>query len=204
MRKPAAIAVTVLAATLSGCTRDPNVSNHMVSQADQARPGRWLIDRQTDRITGKPISYVSLRATKTATDAESNTLFFARNVLMELMCFRDVPTARFAFNYTVGSEKNSTLGWRFDDKPGKEGEARILRDYKTVIIDQPAEMKPFLEQMVTSRTLYIRVFSLNDHRNSAEFELEGAREAVAAAFADCPFPEPEPPPPPRTKRKRTT
>ncbi len=197
------MAVFALATGLTGCSRDPFV-NDIYTRPTDNRFGNWRIDRQIDRITGKPISSAEMRAIKTSTSEEDNNIYIARNALLELQCFRDVPTARFVFNYYIGTERNSTLGWRFDDKPGQEGEARILRDYKTLIIDQPGEMKTFLEQMVTSRILYVRIRSLNGPRTSAEFALEGSAEAVRSAFADCPFPEPEPPPPPRTKRKRTT
>ncbi len=188
---------------LGGCARDPNVNAVGVYGDTSVGIGRWVIDRQIDRITGKTIAFVSIRAVKTTTDQADNNLYFARNFLMELSCFRDLPTARLKFNYYVGSERNSTLAWRFDDKPGKESEARILRDYQTVIIDEPAEMRPFIEGLATSKTLYVRVVSLNNARNSAEFDVEGGAAAVKAAFADCPFPEPPPEPPTRaTKRKR--
>ncbi len=186
---------------LTGCARDTFVDN-IYNRPTDNRFGNWKIDRQIDRVTGKPISSAEMRAVRTSTSEEDNNIFIARNALMELQCFRDVPTARFVFNYYVGTEKNSTLGWRFDEKPGQEGEARILRDYRTVIIDQPGEMKTFLGQMATSRILYIRIRSLNGPRTSAEFVVEGGAEAIRSAFADCPFPEPEPEPPPRAKRKR--
>lgn len=194
-----AIATAVL---LSGCTRDPNVNSVGIRGDTSVSNGRWIIDRQIDRITGKPISYVSLRATRTDTDRQNNLIFVGRNLLLELTCFRDLPTARFAFNEFIGANSNSTLGWRFDDKPGKEVEARILRDNRTLIVDQPAEMRLFVDQLANSKTLYIRVVSLNDARNSAEFNVEGGAEAAKAAFANCPFPEPEPEPPLRAKKRK--
>lgn len=41
--------------------------------------------------------------------------------------------------------------------------------------------------MSGSRTLYVRIRSLNAGRTTAEFSLEGAAAAVQAAFADCPL-----------------
>lgn len=174
------IAGGTLGVMLSGCAaRDPYVSN---SEA-MARVGGWRIERVEDRITGLPVSSSMLPASVTS----SATQLIARNALLQLMCFQNAPVVRIAFNDRVGSNRNAMLGYRFDDRPGKEAEARFLRDYKTVVIEGPDEVAAFAEALTTARQLYVRIRSLNNPRTSAEFSVAGGGEAVKAAYAGCPI-----------------
>lgn len=164
---------------LSGCAkRDPFVTG----REGAARVGLWRIERGEDRITGLPISSSILPASATT----STHQLIARNASLQLLCFQNAPVVRIAFHDRVGSNRNSMLGYRFDDRPGKEAEARFLRDYKTVVIEDPDEVAAFADALMTARQLYVRIRSLNNPRTSAEFALEGGAEAVKAAYAGCP------------------
>ena len=59
----------------------------------------------------------------------SDDILQLRTDLIGLLCFEDRPMVRFAFDFKVGSNRNSTLGYRFDEKPGHETSARFLANY---------------------------------------------------------------------------
>ena len=178
------IPVIVLALPASGCARDP-----MVSTAYATPVGNWKVERQVDRITGAPLSSALLTANTGSNTAEP----FAHLATMQLLCFKNEPVVRIAFDFKVGSNRNSALGYRFDEKPGHEIEARFVQDYKTVVIEDRAEVAQFVSELSTSNVLYVRIRSLNAGRSSAEFNLEGAPAAIEAALAGCPATPPAPP-----------
>jgi hypothetical protein len=100
---------------------------------------------------------------------------------------------RFSFEFKIGSNVNSVLGYRFDEKPGHEIKARFLQDFKTVVIEDQAEVAQFLGELETSAALYVRIRSLNMERTAAEFRLEGGADAIKEALAGCPLaPAPTP------------
>lgn len=173
----------LVALALAGCARDPYVAGGPI-----ARAGQWRIEQQTDRVTGLPVSSATLPARLTT----SSTQLIARNALLQLMCFRDAPVVRIAFRERIGSNRNSMLGYRFDERPGREAQARFLQDYTTVVIEDPAEVAAFVRELASAQTLYVRVRSLNAPRNSAEFAVAGGGEAARAAYAGCPLAPPAP------------
>jgi hypothetical protein len=101
--------------------------------------------------------------------------------LLQLVCFKDEPIVRIAFDVTIGSTFNSELGCRFDEKPGHQPGARFLHDFKNAVIDQPDDVRTFIDELQTSQTLYVRIRSLKTGRN-----------AVAAAYAGRTIKPPEP------------
>jgi hypothetical protein len=165
--------------------RDPYVST-----AGAKSSGNWRIERQTDRVTGAPLSNAFLR---TSTSSNSKVAF-PRPAVLSIGCFKEEPIVRIGFDFRVGSNRNSMLGYRFDDKPGHEAEARFLQDYRTVVIEDGEEVAQFAKELATSKVLYVRIRSLNAGRTSAEFKLDGAPAAIEAAFADCPLPVEKPKP----------
>jgi len=176
------------ALSLAACAaRDPLVSS------SQAKPaGNWRIERQVDRVTGAPLTSAFLTSRSSANSA----IAFAQPVTLQLLCFKAQPLVRLAFQFKIGSNRNSTLGYRFDDKPGREADARFLQDFRTVVIEDQAEVARFGGELAASNALYVRIRSLNAGRSSAEFRLDGAPAAIEAAFAGCP-PKSEP-----TRRRR--
>jgi hypothetical protein len=166
------------ALALGACAnRDP-----LVSTAGAKPVGNWRIEQQVDRITGQPLSSAFLM-TRTSSNS---AVAFPQPAQLQLLCFDEVPVVRVAFEFKVGSNKNSVLGYRFDEKPGHETSARFLNDYKTAVIDDKAEVAQFVGELATSNALYVRIRSLNAGRSSAEFKLDGAPAAIEAAYAGCP------------------
>jgi hypothetical protein len=163
---------------LSACVtaRDP-----IVTTAAPVRAGNWVVDRQIDRITGAPLSlaYVVTR------NSSYSSVAFTHPARMELGCFRQQPIVRFVFSYKVGSNRNSMLSYRFDDRPGRETKARFLHLTRMVVIEDEDAAAQFLRELAASKTLYILVRSLNAGRSSAEFNVEGASAAIEQALADC-------------------
>src|SRR6195952_1825859 len=163
---------------LGACARDPYVSN----TANTLSSGNWKIERQTDRITGTAISSAMLM-TRNAAHSSVN---FAQPAGLQLTCFENHPVVRISFDHKIGSDKNSTLGYRFDEKPGRDDVAsRILLGYQVIIIDDRAAVSQFVDDLAGSNTLYVRIRSLSAGRTTAEFRLDGSEAAVQAAFADC-------------------
>ena len=48
-------------------------------------------------------------------------------------------------------------------------------------------MARFANEMATSNVLYMHIRALNARRTSAEFKIDGAPVAIAAAYASCPL-----------------
>jgi hypothetical protein len=170
------IPALVLALPLGGCMRDPYVSTSSVVTS-----GQWKIDRISDRVTGAPIS--SANATAMASSA---AVVFPKPVGLQLLCFIDSPVISFKFEFKVGSERNSFLGYRFDENPGHETNARFVASANTVIIEDDREVAEFIRELATAKVLYIRIRSFNAGRTTAEFKVDGAPAAIAAAYATCP------------------
>ena len=168
---------------LACCARDP-----IVTGMDATTVGNWHVEKGADRITGTPISS-ALIVTHTVSTAK---IIVPPAAQMQLICFKQEPTAVFRFQFKIGSTRNAEFGYRFDDKPGHIAKARFVDDYKTVVIEDKEEMVRFVGEMATSKVLYVLIRSLTVGRTSAEFHVDGAPAAVDAAFAGCPAGQPQP------------
>ncbi len=184
----ALMAMTVV----SGCvTRDPAVS---VSNATPS--GNWKIEKTVDRITGAPLPSAQLM-TRISSNSAVQT---QRPAGLQLTCFEKQPLVRLSFEFKVGTDTNTSLGYRFDEKPGRDDvRSRILPGYQIVVIEDRAAVADFIRDLNSARVLYVRLRSLNAGRTTAEFNLDGAAAAVQAAFATCPLT-----PPAEAGRKRQT
>jgi len=107
---------------------------------------------------------------------------------LQLLCFDSGPVVRLHFSHSVGSNRNSRLTYRFDQNPGRDVDARILLDRKTVIIEDPNEVVRFADEMRTATNLIVQVHSLATSMSSADFKVAGAPAAIDAAYAGCPLP----------------
>jgi hypothetical protein len=95
---------------------------------------------------------------------------------------------RFAFEFKIGSDKNTFMGYRFDDKPGRDNaESRVLYGEQMIVLEERAAVAQFVADMAGSSSLYVRIRSLTNGRTTAEFKLDGPDAAVQAAYADCPI-----------------
>ncbi len=191
------VAASGLCVIVSGCAgRDPYVATPATTTS-----GNWKIEKQEDRITGVPVP----SAMVVIPNASNSFVNAAKPASMQLTCFEGKPLVRFAFEFKVGAESNSSLGYRFDEKPGHDNvTAQFLQEYKTVVINDAAEVVRFVGEMQGSNTLLIRVRSLSAGRTTADFKLDGAPAAIEAAFAGCPPPAPAPQAAVKKKRRAKT
>lgn len=170
------LAVLVLGACV---TRDPAVSTSNATPS-----GNWKIERQVDHITGAPMSSAQLM---TRTSSSSGVLS-QRPAGLQLTCFEKQPLVRISFEFKIGSDANTLLGYRFDEKPGRDNvTARILPGHQVIVIEDRAAVADFINDLNGARQLYVRIRSLNAGRATAEFDLDGSAAAVQAAFAGCPL-----------------
>jgi hypothetical protein len=173
------VAIGAVAALLGGCVTDPG------PYSTYAKAGSWRIDKQVDRVTAQPVAGA---AALTPTSWNTNEIG-ARPASVQLTCFENKPIARFAFGFKIGSDKNTSFGYRFDDKPGRDNvESRVLLGYQVLVIEDKAALAQFLGDLVGSNVLYVRIRSLNSGNTTAEFKVDGADAALQAAYVDCPLP----------------
>jgi hypothetical protein len=166
---------------MGGCARDPYVYPSVYKEH-----GSWEIERHLDRVTGRGIAsaYVANR------NGSHSSQFFTQPVGVQLLCFKHQPVVRFAFATKVGSTRNAMIGYSFDERPGREIEARFVDGQKNVVIEDRAEVTRFVKELAGSQLLYVRIRALNFGRSTAEFPTEGAKRAIDTAFADCPLAAP--------------
>lgn len=138
--------------------------------------------------------------------ASNSAVTFPQPVQLQLSCFVDKPVISFRFDFKVGTNYNSFIGYRFDEKPGHEIGGHFMPNAMTVAIDEPAEVAQFVNELATSSVLYIRIRSFNAGRTAAEFKVDGAPAAIASAFATCPvkLPQPTPQAAPPARRDRVS
>jgi hypothetical protein len=172
-----------MAVALAGCMRDPYVGGGLARVS-----GNWQIERAEDRVAGRTISsaYVFTRR------SSHTNVSYPLTASLQLTCFRRQPIVKFQFETKVGSNRNSSLGYRFDDRPGREAPARFLNDFRTVVIEDRGEVVRFIDELAASQSVYVRIDSLNAGRTATEFQLNGAQAAIDAGFADCPLRGPAP------------
>ncbi len=167
-------------ALLSGCgPQDP-----FVNAASVARAGNWRIDRQIDRVTGAPVAGAMLFSS-----SSSHTAVIGSRVAgLQLTCFERQPIVRLSFEFKIGSDKNTVMGYRFDDKPGRDNvESRVLLGYQVIVIEDKAAVAQFAADLAGASQLYVRIRSLNGGRTTAEFPVSGGDVALKEAYADCPL-----------------
>jgi hypothetical protein len=188
------ISVILAVLPLGGCLRDPYVSNTAFTHS-----GSWKIERLHDRIANAPIS-----SALTTAEASNSNVAFTRLASMQLMCFIDKPVVNFRFQFKVGTDYNSFIGYRFDEKPGHEIGGKFMVNAASVAIEEPADVAQFIAEMADSKVLYVRIRSFNAGRTTAELKVDGAPAAIAAAYATCPVKAPPPPkrPGPQAGRAR--
>jgi len=170
-----AVLAAFLALSLGACAGDG------LATATAPSAGNWTIERSVDRISGSPAARVYL-----VTSAKNNRGQSGRG-LLQLMCYDATPVVRFAFDFKVGINKTAYLEFRFDANPGRKPNADILPDHTVIMIEEPAEVRKFVDELAASGILFVRVSSLTGMRTEAEFRTPGAPVAIDAAYADCPL-----------------
>jgi hypothetical protein len=142
----------------------------------------WKVEQKTDQISGLPTATAWIRTLSTNNSKNGDI----SSTMLQLMCFKGNPIVRLNFGSRVGSNRNSTVGYRFDQKPGRDVDVTFLPDFKTIIIEEKADVEQFLNELAVSSLLLVRVSSLFAGRTTAEFALNGAPQAIEAAYAQCP------------------
>lgn len=183
----------VLGVCLGACqTRDP-----YVAAAKMKKSGDWRIETQVDRITSAATPN-AIAITRNSSNSYAENPAPAE---LYLTCFDGKPVIRLAFDFKVGSDPNSVFGYRADDKAGRDNvNVRFLQQYRSVMIEDRAEVIRFAKEISGSRTVVVRIRSINAGRTIADFAIDGADAAIEAGFAGCPLTEP-PAPQPDTKKR---
>lgn len=168
----------LLASALCACvTDDASIQRTAPTQSS----GAWRIEQGIDRITGVPAPKAWITTTKT-TYTRTSTHWPAT---LALTCFDKQPIVRIVFKFKIGSNKNAKIAYRFDETPGHDAEATILLDYKTILIDDKAAVRRFMEELAGANVLLVGVNSLFAGRATAEFPVAGALAAIAVITSDC-------------------
>jgi hypothetical protein len=160
--------------------------------------GNWRIERGYDRILGKPSGTAELMA-RSRNEDEQRSPYELQLGSLQLGCFDNAPVVRLQFSHRIGSNRTSTVSYRFDENPGRDVRARFLQTFTTAVIEDPQEVARFVEQLRTSNKLYVRVMSHVAGTSTVEFSLKGAPLAIESAYKSCPV---DAPPKPRTAAAR--
>jgi len=182
----------LLVLALGGCAGAEALAPNVAPlNAAPAAAGEWKIDRRADRIADRPqySAVLITRSQNASVTASSPSL--PQYASLQLMCFDNAPIVRFHFNAGVGSDRNSRLAYRFDDKPGQDANARILQDFRTIVIEDMSDVVRFTDDLRRSSRLLVQVMSLTRGQSSAQFNVTGASAAIEAAFSGCPLAAPQ-------------
>jgi hypothetical protein len=179
-----------LAACVSACSTasGPNMFTALSG-------GRWSIERDTDRITGRERLSVATISSKTEYSPPRDIGV----ATLRLVCARGpssgptgYPTVMIMFTYPVGSQQTSTVEYRFDDKPGRQPHPFIMPNALTTLITEPDQVRPFLSDLKGANTVFVRISSLSGS-GSAEFAVANGKESVDDFLTECPMPAAEAP-----------
>jgi hypothetical protein len=91
------------------------------------------------------------------------------------------------YGFEVGANRSATVEYRFDDRPGRKANVRFMRDRKTFVIEDKADVGKFVEELATANVLYLRVSSHTVGVTNAEYRVAGAPAAIEAAYDACPL-----------------
>lgn len=183
MRGVASICMIVAASlVLCGCARDP-----FVTETGEARVHEWWIVHQVDRVTDAALPSAFVYA-----KASNSNVEYPRVSSLQLTCMEGKqPLIRLAFDFRIGTEENTMLGYRFDDLPGHQNvTTRVLANKKIVVIDDRETIARFVAELEKSQTLYVRIRSIDGGRTTVEYPVAGAWTAIRAAFTNCDMPAP--------------
>ena len=184
-----AVVAVAAAFLLSACaTGDAGLTTASVpAAAPPSSPGEWKFERRADRVAGGPTTTAYLLVPSKNTDSARRRPLLPQLASLQLMCFRNEPIIRLHFNFRVGANRSAAVAYRFDEKPGRDAKARFLADFRTIVIENKADVAAFADELTASNMLFMRVNSLIVGPTSAEFRVQGAQAAIDEAFAECPL-----------------
>jgi hypothetical protein len=162
--------------------------------------GEWKFGQRADRVADQPIQSAGLTTKSRNAKSERNNPALPHVASLQLLCFDGEPVVRFYFSHEVGSDRNSRLTYKFDNKPGMKPNARILQDFQTVMIEDKKDVAQFVNGLREAKHLDITVTALVAGQTIAEFNVEGAAAAIEASYKACPVATPPAAPAPRSRR----
>ncbi|QUS38934.1 hypothetical protein RPMA_08930 [Tardiphaga alba] len=167
---------------LCGCVRAP-----FVTEQGETRASEWWIPHQIDRVTGLELPSAFVYA-----EASNSNYLYPRVSSLLLTCLEGKqPLVRFAFDFRIGTNHNTSLGYRFDDLPGHEDVTmRVLRNSRIVVIEDRDVIARFIAELEKSAMLHVRVRSIDGGRTVVDYPVYGAWAAIRAAFVRCDMPAP--------------
>jgi hypothetical protein len=68
----------------------------------------------------------------------------------------------------------------------RESSARFLQDFRTIVLEDKNEVADFIKELGTAQMLALSVDSLIVGRTSLRLKVQGAPQAIEAAYAACP------------------
>lgn len=154
--------------------------------------GEWKVEQRADRVADQPIQSAVLVTKSRNVKADRNSTA-PQNASLQLLCFDGDPVVRFYFTHEVGSDRNSRLTYKFDNKPAAKPNARILQDFQTVMLEDKKDVAIFTNDLRNAKKLDITVSGLVSGNTVAEFNVEGAVAAIEASYKNCPLPAPPAP-----------
>jgi hypothetical protein len=177
----AALAMGFAACGLTACVSD------QAALPQAAAAGEWKIEKRTDRVSDRPqFSAVLITRSRSASAAQAAPTV-PQLASLQLMCFDGAPVVRLHFVHEVGSNRNSRLAYRFDGNPTRSVNARVLQDFRTIMIEDETDVARFADELRSASRLSVQVTSLVRGASSADFKVEGGAVALDAAFSACPL-----------------
>jgi hypothetical protein len=168
------VASCVIAVALAGCVSDGSLKS-----------GSWRIDQRPDLITGAPVAGAIALTNRASNSTDPLLVSLAT---LQLTCFEKRPIVKVGFGFKIGSDRNTSLGYRFDDKPGHDAvESRVLLGHQVIVVEEPAALQQFIADLRESTQLVVRIRSLNAGTSTALFKVDGSEPAIEAAYRDCPL-----------------
>lgn len=174
------------AIALAGCVTDSVGLTSPAANASAAAPspGAWKFDQRVDRATGKSVGKAYVVTTRVTIRSGR---IFPKPAGLQLECFKDKPVVLIKFTQRVGSNRSASMSYRFDEKTPHSATIRFLPDQKSFVIEDPAAIRQFVEELNTANMLYVTVDSLVDGATRAEFPVQSAGPAIEAGFEGCPL-----------------
>lgn len=173
----------VLAVLMGICIATATERETLAQLGGTAPATSWQVDRKPD-----PISGAGANAWVLATRVTARAGKLPRPAALQILCFKKEAVIRLQFGERVGSNRSATLAYRFDEKPGRDANVRFLSDYKTIVIEEKADVVKFAGELAAADTLIVSIDSLVIGKTNAAFPVRGALAAMEAAFAQCPLP----------------
>lgn len=159
-----------------GCVSAPSPTT-LGSAPAYASATSWRYSADVDRISGK--TKPSLSLAPTTARYNGRTGFGSAAVI----CGEGKPSVMFVFDWPVGATHNSIVGYRFDQKPGREPAVEFFNT-KAPVINGAADAKTFLADAKNSSSLYVRVSSPVGV-SEIEFNTAGGNAAISQFEQSC-------------------